>query len=138
MTREKNALADLTAPNHTSRNLSLVHTRDASSSQSPPGKPPQFVRFDRRELTTVLALYGRKIAAGEWRDYALDFTRDRALFSVYRRTSERPLYVIEKNPRLARKQGQYLVTNTQGRVLKRGHKLEQVLKVLEPNLVVVK
>jgi Protein of unknown function (DUF2794) len=138
MTWEENALADLTAPNQTSRTLSLVHASEHTPPRSSPGKPPALVSFNRRELMAVLGLYGRKIAAGEWRDYALDFTRDRALFSVYRRTSEHPLYVIEKNPRLARKQGQYLVTNAQGRILKRGHKLEQVLKVLEPGLVVVK
>jgi hypothetical protein len=94
------------------------------------------VSFDRRELQTILNLYGRKVADGEWRDYALDFLRDRALFSIYRRASERPLYVVEKNPRLRLKQGQYMVLSQEGRVLKRGHELQNVLRVLE--LAVVK
>ncbi len=97
------------------------------------GQPRQrpYVGFDRRELNTILNLYGRKVASGEWRDYAIDFLKDRALFSVYRRASERPLYVIEKNPRLRNRQGQYMVTIEDGRVLKRGHELANVLRVLE-------
>lgn len=94
------------------------------------------VTFDRRELTTILNLYGRKVAEGEWRDYALDFLRERALFSIYKRTSERPLYVIEKNPKLRNKQGQYMVLSQEGRVLKRGHELSTVLRILD--LAVVK
>ena len=90
-----------------------------------------YVSFDRRELNTILNLYGRKVAAGEWRDYAIDFLKDRALFSIYRRASERPVYVIEKNPKLRNRQGQYIVTIEDGRVLKRGHELENVLRVLE-------
>lgn len=94
------------------------------------------VTFDRKELTTILNLYGRKVAEGEWRDYALDFLRERALFSIYKRASERPLYVIEKNPKLRNKQGQYMVLSQDGRVLKRGHELATVLRILE--LAVVK
>jgi hypothetical protein len=97
----------------------------------PPPRQKPYVGFDRRELNTILNLYGRKVAAGEWRDYAIDFLKDRALFSVYKRASERPLYVIEKNPKLRSKQGQYMVTIEDGRVLKRGHELETVLRVLE-------
>lgn len=89
------------------------------------------VSFDRPELMSILNLYGRKVASGEWRDYAMDFLRERALFSIYRRNSERPLYVIEKNPRLRLKQGQYIVLSQEGRVLKRGHELQNVLRVLE-------
>jgi hypothetical protein len=100
------------------------------SGQPPPRQKP-YVGFDRRELNTILNLYGRKVAAGDWRDYAIDFLKDRALFSVYKRASERPLYVIEKNPKLRHKQGQYTVTIEDGRVLKRGHELENVLRVLE-------
>jgi len=66
---------------------------------------PAQVTFSRRELNRIFDLYGRKVAAGEWRDYAIDFLKDRAVFSVYRRSSEVPLYRIEKNPALARKQG---------------------------------
>lgn len=102
---------------------------DGSGPQPPRQKP--YVGFDRRELNTILNLYGRKVAAGDWRDYAIDFLKDRALFSVYKRASERPLYVIEKNPKLRHKQGQYTVTIEDGRVLKRGHELENVLRVLE-------
>lgn len=94
------------------------------------------VSFDRKELSTILNLYGRKVADGEWRDYALDFLRDRALFSIYKRASERPLYVVEKNPKLRNKQGQYMVLAQDGRILKRGHDLSTVLRVLE--LAVVK
>ena len=97
----------------------------------PPPRQKPYVGFDRLELNTILGLYGRKVAAGEWRDYAIDFLKDRALFSVYKRSSERPLYVIEKNPRLRARQGQYMVLGQDGRVLKRGHELEVVLRVLE-------
>lgn len=91
----------------------------------------QPVRFDRRELDRILSLYGRMVAAGEWRDYALDFTREAAVFSVYRRSSERPLYRIEKCPKLRNRQGAYAVLADTGAILKRGHELEQVLKVFD-------
>lgn len=87
--------------------------------------------FDRRELNDILALYGRKVAAGEWRDYAIDFERDKAVFSVFRRASEIPLYRIEKQPRLARRQGTYSIVTAAGLVLKRGHELRRVLGTLE-------
>lgn len=103
-----------------------------------PHRPVQAVSFDRDELRTILNLYGRKVAAGEWRDYAMDFLRERALFSIYKRSSERPLYVIEKNPRLRNRQGQYQVVGQEGRILKRGHDLRTVLRVLEPQLALVK
>lgn len=96
------------------------------------------VSFDRRELGLILNVYGKKVASGEWRDYALDMLKDRALFSVYKRTSERPLFVIEKNPKLARRQGHYMVFSTEGRVLKRGHDLASVLRVLDPDLYIVR
>lgn len=86
----------------------------------------------------MLNVYGRKVAAGEWRDYAMDMLRDRALFSIYRRTSERPQFVIEKNPKLRNRQGQYIVTGAEGKILRRGHDLEKVLRVLEPSFVVIK
>ena len=78
-----------------------------------------------------MVLYGRKVAAGEWRDYALDFGREKAVFSVFRRTSEVPLYRIEKWPRLARRQGAYSVVAATGLILSRGHDLKRVLAVLE-------
>lgn len=98
-------------------------------SDSDHGGPPT-VRFDRRELALILTVYGRNVAQGEWRDYAMDFGRERAVFSVFRRTSECPLYRIEKQPKLARRQGQYAVVAPGGMILKRGHDLMQVLKVL--------
>jgi hypothetical protein len=87
--------------------------------------------FDRRELNQILAVYGRKVAAGEWRDYAIDMGRDTAVFSVFRRSSEYPIYRIEKTPLLARKQGAYSVVAATGLILKRGHDLRRVLAVLE-------
>ena len=93
---------------------------------------PAQVTFDRSELTLILALYGRNVAAGEWRDYAIDFTRERAVFSVFRRSTEVPLYRIEKDPKLAKKQGAFCVTNAAGLILKRGHELHRVLQILEP------
>jgi hypothetical protein len=92
---------------------------------------PSTVFFTRRELIQILNLYGRKVAAGEWRDYAIDFGRDKAVFSVFRRASEVPLYRIEKNPRLARRQGAYGVVAASGLILKRGHDLARVLGVLD-------
>ncbi len=88
------------------------------------------VRFDRRELDQILDLYGRRVASGEWRDYAIDFGRDKAVFSVFRRASECPLHTIEKCPRLARKQGAFSVVSA-GLILKRGHELQLVLEVLD-------
>ena len=95
------------------------------------------ISFNRTELATILNLYGSKVAAGEWRDYAMDFTKERAVFAVFRRSSEQPLFRIEKNPKLARKQGAYSVTAPGGLILRRGHDLGQVLKVLlkKPRLV---
>jgi hypothetical protein len=90
------------------------------------------VFFERLELDRLFRFYGRMVAAGEWRDYALDALPDRALFSVYRRASEAPLYQIEKRPDDARKQGAYSVKAIDGRVLRRGHDLARVIAVLEP------
>jgi len=78
------------------------------------------VSFDRRELSEILRIYGRMVAAGEWRDYAIDTLKDRAVFSIFRRTSEMPLFRVEKDPRLARRQGAYSVIGAGGTVLKRG------------------
>ena len=91
---------------------------------------PKSVAFDRQELSLILNLYGRLVAAGEWRDYAMDFGRDKATFSVFRRAADQPLYRIVKNPDLSRKQGQYSVIAQGGLILKRGHDLAQVLRVL--------
>lgn len=88
------------------------------------------VRFNRDELSAILNLYGRYVASGDWRDYAMDFGRESATFSIFRRASEQPLYRIIKNPELARKQGAYAVIAQGGLILKRGHDLAQVLRVL--------
>jgi hypothetical protein len=88
--------------------------------------------FERLELDRLFRFYGQMVAAGEWRDYALDALPDRALFSVYRRTSEAPLYQIEKRPDEARKQGAYSIRAVDGRILRRGHDLARVLDVLTP------
>ena len=93
------------------------------------------VSFDRRELGQILGLYGRMVAAGEWRDYGISMLRDRAVFSVFRRAAEHPLYRIEKTPGLRLRQGMYAVIGMDGRVLKRGHDLPQVLRVLERKLI---
>ncbi len=96
-----------------------------------PAKPlPKPVAFDRHELAQILNLYGRYVAAGEWRDYAMDFGRDAACFAIFRRASEQPLYRIVKCPALARKQGMYAVVAHGGHILKRGHDLAQVLRIL--------
>lgn len=89
------------------------------------------VSFDRDELRAILNVYGRMVAAGEWRDYAIDFRKDKAVFAVFRRTSEMPLYRIEKDPKLARRQGAYSVVAASGLVMKRGQELGRVLAVLE-------
>ena len=93
--------------------------------------------FNRRELNEILAVYGRMVAAGAWRDYAIDMGREKAVFSVFRRTSEFPLYRIEKNPKLARKQGAYSVVTATGLILKRGPDLKHVLAVFEKNVRLV-
>ncbi|MEY9167981.1 hypothetical protein ABIE78_006100 [Sinorhizobium fredii] len=100
-------------------------------------KNPPPVTFHRRELDLILRLYGRMVGEGEWRDYAIDHLKDRAVFSVFKRAGEVPLYRIEKNPKLAAKQGTYSVLNAQGTILKRGHELTQVLKVFNKVLKLV-
>jgi hypothetical protein len=89
------------------------------------------VFFERRELDRILRLYGQMVAQGEWRDYAIDGLSEAAVFSVFKRASEAPLYRIEKRPALARRQGQWSVMNQSGHILKRGHELELVLKVFD-------
>ncbi len=99
--------------------------------------PPNRVTFNRLELNRILNLYGRMVADGEWRDYAIDFLKDRAEFSVFRRASEVPIYRIEKDPRLARKQGMYSVISATGLILRRGPELERVLLVIDRKLALV-
>lgn len=93
------------------------------------------VAFDRRELSVILGLYGRMVAAGEWRDYAMSFLKDHAVFAVFRHTAEHPLYRIEKRPKLIHRQGQYALIAADGQVLKRGADLATVLRLLERKLI---
>lgn len=111
-------------------------TNTVVSSTGNPSKPSQ-ISFDRRELNAILRIYGFKVAEGEWRDYAIDHLKDRAIFSVYRKANEVPLYRIEKNPKLARRQGAYSVIGTGGTILKRGHDLSTVMKFFERQLKLV-
>ncbi len=98
---------------------------------------PQRVDFTRDELQTILNLYGRMVASGEWKDYAMDFLSERAVFSVFRKASEVPLYRIEKTPKLASKQGAFSITAATGLILRRGNDLSRVLNVLEKKIQVV-
>ena len=98
-------------------------------------KIPEQVAFHRTELSVILSIYGRMVAAGEWRDYGISNLTDVAIFSVFRRTAETPLYRIEKRPKLRNKQGIYAVVGMDGHILKRGHDLKTVLRVLERKLI---
>ncbi|WP_055664752.1 DUF2794 domain-containing protein [Jannaschia seosinensis] len=100
-----------------------------------PAQFPETVNFHRTELSLILSLYGRMVAAGEWRDYGISGLRDVAIFSVFRRTAEQPIYRIEKRPKMAARQGMYCVIGMDGRILRRGHDLRAVLRVLERKLI---
>lgn len=113
---------------------------DAMTLQTPPPSnlremPSPQVAFHRTELSVILSLYGRMVAAGEWRDYGISCLRDVAVFSVFRRTAENPIYRIEKRPKLRGKQGMYAVIGMDGQVLRRGQDLKTVLRVLERKLI---
>jgi hypothetical protein len=118
---------------------------DAEPSEFPGGgavapvplAPAARVTFDRRELDRLFRLYGRKVAAGEWRDYAIDFLRDKAVFSVFRRACDLPIYRIEKSSRLARRQGAYSIISATGLIVRRGHELDRVLRAIDKSLSVV-
>jgi hypothetical protein len=120
-------------PGETDPSQSLGGERLGGTSPSPAAR----VTFDRRELNRIFGLYGRKVAEGEWRDYAIDFLKDRAVFSVFRRSSEVPIYRIEKNPRLARRQGVYSVISATGLIVRRGHELDRVLRAIDRSLSLV-
>lgn len=100
-------------------------------------EPAQIAAFDRQELAEILRVYGRFVAAGEWRDYAIDMGREKAVFSIFRRASECPIYRIEKTPKLARRQGMYAVVAAGGLVMKRGADLRRVLAVFDKSLRLV-
>lgn len=103
----------------------------ASIDQQPVRQKPDAVAFTRDELSRILGLYGQFVAAGEWRDYAIDHLKDAAVFSVFRRASETPLYRIEKRPALAARQGAFAVVSMTGVILKRGTDLAQVLRLFD-------
>jgi hypothetical protein len=113
------------------------HVGDMTGGAATGSAAAPVVSFNRLELSRILNLYGRMVSDGEWRDYAIDFLRDRAVFSVFRRSSEVPLYRIEKDPRLARKQGMYSVISASGMILRRGQELDRVLLVIDRKLAVV-
>jgi hypothetical protein len=96
---------------------------------------PDAIHFHRTELSVILSLYGRFVAAGEWRDYGISALKEVAIFSVFRRTAEQPMYRIEKRPKMAAKQGMYCVIGMDGRILRRGSDLKTVLRVLERKLI---
>ena len=117
---------------------SQVHANPASPAQGPIFQSSSNeVMFDRGELRRLFDLYGRKVAAGEWRDYAIDLLKDRAVFSVFRRACEVPLYRIEKSPRHARRQGMYSVISSTGLIMRRGHELDRVLRAIDKSLSLV-
>jgi hypothetical protein len=126
-------LSEIEPIQFTPRATSSRHRPDAGGAH----ETGNITAFNRQELSAIMTVYGRKVAAGEWRDYALDMTRDKAIFSVFRRATEFPLYRIEKNLKLARKQGAYSVVTTTGLILKRGHDLNRVLTVLDKGMRVV-
>ena len=101
----------------------------------PTGRVPSQIGFERTELTRILDLYGRMVAAGHWRDYAIELGKDAAIFAAFRRATERPEYRIEKRPSLRGKQGMWALVNESGVVLKRGHDLGPVLAPVERRLV---
>ena len=111
--------------------LITEHTNSPPSSAQIRKKAPMEIAFTRQELSRILALYGHFVAAGDWKDYAIDCLKDAAVFSVFRRASEAPLYRIEKRPKFARKQGAWCVVSMSGAILKRGHELDQVLRVFD-------
>src|SRR3954471_13623834 len=108
---------------------------ETARDMSPALHQVQQVTFDRSELNRILTVYGRMVAAGEWRDYALDFLDDMAVFSIFRRSAEMPLFRIEKRPKLRARQGQYSVVAAGGVILKRGQELAQVLRIFDRKLL---
>jgi len=113
------------------RNSVPAYSEPRSTTHAP------FISFDRSELRTILNVYGRQVAAGEWRDYAIDMLREKAVFSIFRRMGEVPLYRVEKDPKLRARQGAYSVITATGLILKRGHDLARVLEVLDKRLKLV-
>jgi len=117
-------------PQHAHHLLMVMHVQPMG-----PAARTEQVAFDRRELGVILTLYGRMVAAGEWRDYGISHLSDVAIFAIFRRTAEHPIYRIEKRPKLRDKQGQFSVIAMDGQILKRGHDLKTVLRVLDRKLI---
>ncbi|MEO1152131.1 MAG: DUF2794 domain-containing protein [Pseudomonadota bacterium] len=124
-------MKDAASPSPTPLKLVTGGPDDRGQRTAPTRKTPEPVCFTRAELSVILNLYGQFVAAGEWRDYAIDTLSDAAVFSVFRRASEAPLYRIEKHPKLARRQGAWLVQAANGATLRRGHELKTVLRVFD-------
>ncbi|MGD9657828.1 MAG: DUF2794 domain-containing protein [Methylocystis sp.] len=131
------AESETTEPSRARPALFVVNGVSPDAAPGARGDRGAAVSFSRPELNVIFNLYGSKVAQGEWRDYAIDFTPAKAVFSIFRRASEAPLYRIEKNPALARRQGAYSVIAATGLVLRRGHDLSRVVRVLEPALRLV-
>lgn len=113
----------------------MQYTGNAGQIVPFPGRAADQVGFERAELMRILDLYGRMVAAGEWRDYAMDFTRQAATFAAFRRAAERPQARVEKRPALRGKQGMWTLFGEHGQVLKRGHDLANVLAPMERRLL---
>ncbi len=101
----------------------------------PAGRKPSQIGFERLELTRILDLYGRMVAAGHWRDYAIELGQDAAVFAAFRRAAERPEFRIEKRPELRNRQGMWSLVGEHGAVLRRGHELAPVLAPVERRLM---
>lgn len=126
------------APHNKTKKLSAdVHSFPHTAAIQRPKPAEKQITFNRGELDAILRVYGFKVASGEWRDYAIDHLKDKAVFSIFRRASEMPMFYVEKDPALVRKQGMYKIVAASGHIMKRGHELKQVLKVLEKPLKVV-
>ena len=108
---------------------------ESNVSAFPQRGTPSQVGFERRELDRILNLYGRMVAAGHWKDYAMDMRRDVAIFAAFRRASERPQIRIEKRPAERNRQGMWSLHGEQGQILKRGHDLAGILAPVERKLM---
>ena len=114
---------------------SSIHILGQMSRNASRGGRDAIVYFMRPELNQILNVYGRMVAAGEWRDYAIDHLKEQAVFSIFRRASEMPLYRIIKEPALSNQQGAWRIMGMDGQVLKRGKKLDQLLRYFDRQLV---
>jgi len=116
-------------------NASIIHIFNKSGLSGNNGGTTSAIYIVRPELTQILNVYGKMVAAGMWHDYAIDTLKDLAIFSIFKRASERPVYRIIKEPALAHKQGMWRITGADGSTLKRGKKLNQLLRYFDRQLV---